>query len=223
MRRLPVFILPAIAAAMLVAGCGGSKAAEPATPPPPPPAAKPMPPPPVNVVVKTSRTYTKPDLPRLALQQGNAPPDMRQIKGETGFKTLEQIGLILPRQIKQARSAGFKAVYDSVFASTSKLSDRRVAERVWLFKNAKGASQWLAKSKADAASFEFDEITARRLGEESWAAHGLLQVGGGEVITYAFRLGNAVFVVTTYGQQTPVTPAAARVAAEAALARARKV
>ncbi len=207
---------------MIVAGCGGSKAAEPA-PPPAPPAAKPTPPLPVNVVVKPTRTYTRAELPRLALQQGNAPPDMRQIKSETGFQTLEQIGFILPRQLKQVRPYGFKAVYDSVFASTSKLSDRRVAERVWLFRNAKGASGWLAKSRADAASFEFDEIAARRLGEESWAARGLLRVGGGEVITYSFRLGNAVFVVTTYGQATPVTPEVARAAAEAALARARKV
>lgn len=148
---------------------------------------------------------------------------MRQIKSESGHRTLEQIGLILPRQIKQARSAGFKAVYDSVFASTSKLSDRRIAERVWLFKNAKGASQWLAKSRADAASFQFDEIAARELGDESWAAHGLLQVAGGEVITHGFRLGNAVFTVTTYGQQTPVTPEVALAAAEAALAHARRV
>ena len=220
MRRL---LLIAASSLVIVAGCGGSKAAEPAPPPPPPPAPKPTPPPPVHVVVKPSRTYTKAQLPRLALQQRNAPPDMRQIRDETGFRTLEQIGLILPRQIKEARSYGFRAVYDSVFASTSKLSDRRIAERVWLFKNAKGASGWLAKTKADAAAFQFDEVTARRLGEESWAAHGLPQVAGGEVITHAFRLGNAVFVVTTYGEATPVTPEAALAAAEAALARARRV
>jgi hypothetical protein len=218
-RLLPI----AVFSLVLVAGCGGSKAAETA-PPPASPTPSPIATATVTAVgVKSSRTYARADLPRLALQQRNAPRDMRQIKGETGFRTLEQIGLILPRQVKEARSFGFKALYDSVFASTSKLSDRRVAERVWLFKNAKGASRWLARSKADAASLEFDEIAARRLGEESWAARGLIQIGGGEVITYAFRLGNGVFVVTTYGQQTPVDPAAARAAAEAALARARKV
>jgi hypothetical protein len=219
MRRLSIFILSVASAAMLLAGCGGSKAAEPASPPSPSPApvAQPTPAP----VVKPGRTYTKPQLPRLALQQKNAPPTMRQIKSESGFRTLSQMGLVLPRQFKVVRSLGFKAAYDSVFASTSKLSDQRVAERVWLFKNAKGASQWLARSKTDAAAFEFAEIAARKLGDESWAAHG--GAGGGEVITHAFRLGNAVFVVTTYSAQAPVTPAAASAAAEAALAHARKV
>ena len=215
--------LPIAASSLvIVAGCGGSKAAKPAPPPTPPPAPVAQPTP-VPVVVKPGRTYTKPQLPRLALQQKNAPPDMRQIKSESGFRTLPQMGLILPRQFKQVRSLGFKAAYDSVFASTSKLSDRRIAERIWLFKTAKGASQWLAKSKSDAAGLDFDEIAALELGDESWAAHGLLQIGGGEVITHAFRLGNAVFVVTTYGQETPVTPAVASAAAEAALAHARRV
>ena len=65
-------------------------------------------------------------------------------------------------------------------------------------------------------------MTAPLLGDESWAAGGLIQVGGGQAITHAFRLGNTVNTVSMYGEVTPPTEAGALAAAQAALAKARK-
>ena len=39
---------------------------------------------------------------------------------------------------------------------------------------------------------QWSPVTAPLLGDESWAAGGLIQVGGGQAITHAFRLGNTV-------------------------------
>ena len=144
---------------------------------------------------------------------------MRYVKGDSGQRTLDEIGFILPRQKREIRSFGFRAVRDAVFGSTSPQSDRRVAERAWLMKNAASASRWLAKSSDDSAGLGFTPLPPSGLGDESWAANG--QAQGGVVITHAFRLGNAVFVVTSFTAQEALSPTAARAAAEAALARAR--
>ena len=45
-------------------------------------------------------------------------------------------------------------------------------------------------------------MTAPLLGDESWAAGGLIQVGGGQAITHTFRLGNTVNQVSMYGEVT---------------------
>ncbi len=60
------------------------------------------------------------------------------------------------------------------------------------------------------------------LGDESWAAGGLIQVGGGQGITHAFRLGNTVQTILMYGDTTPPNAAGSLAAAKAALAKARK-
>lgn len=222
MRWLLVF---AAAAALVVSGCDDSSAtsasssaaesteAAPApSPQPQPAAAKPT---------KPSRTYTKAELVRLALRAQDAPADLGYLKGESGEKTLEEIGFTLPRQVKEIRSYGFKAVRDSVFAAKSSQATRRVAERVWLMKNASSASRWLARSKADSTLLGFTDLPATGFGDESWSLNG--QAAGGVVVTHAFRLGNAVFVVTSYSAREPLSPAAARAAAAAALARAHNV
>jgi hypothetical protein len=59
------------------------------------------------------------------------------------------------------------------------------------------------------------------LGDESWAAGGLIQVGGGQGITHAFRLGNTVQTILMYGDLTPPNAAGSLAAAQAALAKAR--
>ena len=201
---------------MIVAGCGGSKAAEPA-----PPSTSPPPQPAAQTPAKRPRIYTKAELARLVLQPKDSPADMRYVKGESGPKTLEQIGFILPRQVKEMRSYGLRAVRDEVFAAKSSQSDRRVAERVWLLKNASSASRWLSRSKDDSTGLGFSQIVPTGFGDESWSASG--QAAGGAVVSHAFRLGNAVFVVTSFSAREQLSPAAARAAAAAALARARKV
>lgn len=201
---------------VIVAGCGGSKAAEPAPPPTSPP-----PQPAAQTPAKPPRVYTKSDLVQLVLQPEDSPADMRYLKDESGQKTLEEIGFIVPSQIKELRSYGSRGVRDAVFGARAPRSDRRVAERVWLMKSAASAKRWLQKSKDDSVGLGFSQLPASALGDESWAAEG--QANGGVLITHAFRLSNAVFVVTSYGAQEPPSPAAARAAAVAALARARKV
>jgi hypothetical protein len=212
--RLPLAAIAA-AAAVLVSGCGGDESvaapsttstAQVTTPAAPP---------------KPWRTFTKRELPRIVLQPKDAPADLRYLSGESGPMSLEDMGLILPRQQRQVRALGFLAARDAVFAAKQPTSDRRVAQRIWLFKKRSGAKSWLAKTRQDAIGLQFSELDAPLLGEESWAARGLIQFGGGQAITHAFRLGNAVFTVLTYGDTTPPDEETALAAAKAAVARAK--
>ena len=74
----------------------------------------------------------------------------------------------------------------------------------------------------DSVALQWAPIEAPQLGDESWAARGLIQIGGGEAVTHTFRLGNTVFTVSMYGNVTPPTEAAALAAAKAALAKASR-
>jgi hypothetical protein len=232
MRRLVLIALSAAAVALLAADCGGSSKATLGPAPVPSPtisattttAHAPSPDrAPVVATPKPARIYKKSELARLALQPKDAPADLRYSGAESGPQTLSSIGLVLPSQRKPAQRFGVKALRDAVFVSRLLARDRRVAERIWLFRTPKGASGWLAQSERDAVNLQFTAIPAPKLGDESWAAQGFIQVGGGVVVTHAFRLGNAVFVVTTYGERTPVSKADALAAAKAALTRAHHV
>jgi pyruvate/2-oxoglutarate dehydrogenase complex dihydrolipoamide acyltransferase (E2) component len=231
MRRLALLALSVAVAAFVVAGCGDSSSSASPPPPPPPPATsppppatttspQPAPPPPPSKPTKPWRSFTKAELAKVALQPKDAPADLGYLRRESGLKTLADIGLVLPAQQRLVRRLGFRAAYDSVFAAKGP-SDRRIAERIWLFKTRDGATRWLAKGKKDSADLEFSPVDAPALGEESWAARGLIQVAGGQAITHSFRLGNAVFTVLMYGEQTPPTEAGALAAAQAGLARAK--
>lgn len=136
--------------------------------------------------------------------------------------TLDEAGLVLPQQTNSLRELGFVAMHDSIFVSKAQRSDQRVSQRIWLFKNRGGASAWLKKTKDDSISLQFTPLTAPTLGDGSWVAHGLIQIGGGQAITHAFRLGNTVHTVSMYGDVTPPNEAGALAAAQAALAKARK-
>lgn len=225
-RRLAVLAAPVAAATLLVSGCGGSSstaAPEPAPPPPPPATAPPPPPPPAPKPTKPTkpwRLFEQAELPKIALQPKDAPADLKYLRDESGTKLLED-ELILPRQRRQVRSYGFVGMHDAIFGAKDPGSDRRVTQRVWLFKTPKGAKGWLKRTQADAAALEFSSIAAPVLGEESWSAQGLIQIGGGQAITHNFRLGNAVFTVLMYGDTTPPSEAGALAAAQAALARAK--
>jgi hypothetical protein len=223
MRAAAIAPVLAVLVALVAAGCGSSSSAQgptttfnaPPSPPPPPAAPQPPPPPP-----KPARTYTRQELARLVLQPKDAPADLVFVRSESGRKTLEQIGFILPQQVNEAKSYGFRAVEDAVFQARSVKSDRRVSERVWLLKNAKGASGWLEKSRADSVGLGFSNLNPIAIGDESFSVTG--QVQDGVVITHAFRLGNIVVLVSSYGSKEPLSPVAARAAALAAFARARK-
>jgi hypothetical protein len=213
------WLLPLLAATALIsAGCGSSSAAPDSSAAPSTEAATSASPP-ASPSVKPSRIYTKKELARLVLQPEDSPADMRYVKSESGPRTPDQVGFILPRQLKELRSYGFRAVRDAVFAAKAP-SDRVVAERVWLMKNGKSASRWLGKSKDDSIRGGFSQLQPAALGDESWAASG--QANGFVVITHVFRLGNAVVVVSSNSAKG-LSPAAARAAALAAFARARKV
>ncbi len=155
------------------------------------------------------------------LQPKDSPADMRYVRSESGHRTLAQLGFILPRQIRELRSYGFRSVRDAIFAAKSPTSDRVVAERVWLMRNPNSASRWLGKSKGDSVNLGFSQLAPAAVGDESWAATG--QANGQVVITHAFRLGNAVFVVSSYSAKEALSSAAARAAVVAAFTRARNV
>jgi hypothetical protein len=226
MRRPVIFVPLALVSALLVSGCGGgSTAAEPA--PPPPPTTQPTPPPPTKpppppAPSKPSPTFTKDDLPRIALGPKNAPPDLVYLKEESGPMTAEQARILLPHLSDQLHSLGFQVLQDAVFGSKATGSDRRVTERIWLFRKRTAAKSWLKKTHDDSVAFQFAPIGAPPLGDESFAVQGLLQAAEGEALTHAFRLGNAVVVVSMYGNVTLPSQAAALAAAKAALAKARR-
>src|SRR5687767_9903757 len=60
-------------------------------------------------------TYTRAQLPRLALQPSDAPSGMRYTRAESGRKTLFEVGIALDTQTRELRSLGFRAVYDAIF------------------------------------------------------------------------------------------------------------
>lgn len=222
MRRLLALSLPLVAAALLAVGCGDDSSSGASPPPPPPAPTEPQPPPPPAPKPKPWRTFTKAELPRIALRPRDAPADLRYVRAESGPRSLAEV-LYLPRQQREVRSYGFVGIHDAVFAGKSATSDRRVAQRIWLFKTRKGASGWYEKTKQDAVDLRFETVDAPLLGEESFAAQGLIQIGGGRAINHTFRLGNAVFTVIMYGDVTPPSQAGALAAAKAALARAKSI
>ena len=136
--------------------------------------------------------------------------------------TLTDAGLVLPSQTRPLVGLGFEAMHDSIFVAKPQGSDQRVSQRIWLFRNRGGAAAWLKKTQEDAASLQFSSLSAPPLGDASWAAQGLIQVGGGQAITHAFQLGNTIHTVSMYGEVTPPSEPGALAAAQAALAKARK-
>lgn len=217
----PLTLVACAFAAIALAGCGGdSPSAEPA-PPPPPATTEPTPPPPPPPATP-SPTFTKADLAKIALGAKNAPPGLGLVKDESGPMTLDAVGLVLPSQTRPLRRLGLVALHDSVFAAKASRSDQRVSQRIWLFKTRAGAEGWLKKTLDDSVALQFSPLTAPTLGDESWAGQGLIQIGGGQAITHAFRLGNTVHTVTMYGDVTPPSEAGALAAAQAALAKAQK-
>jgi len=220
MRRPVLLALLAAALALPAAGCGGdSTAAEPELPPPPTAPQPPAPPPPP---APPSPTFVKADLSRIALGSKNAPPGLRFVKEESGPMSLADAGLMLPAHRRPLTALGYLAMHDSIFVAKRPGSDQRISQRIWLFKNRGGATGWLQKTEDDAVQLQFAEVEAPVLGDESWAAGGLIQVGGGQAITHAFQLGNTVQTVSMYGEATPPNEAGALAAAQAALAKARK-
>jgi hypothetical protein len=217
MRRPGTSLVVALAAAaLLAAGCGeSSPSAEPQPPPGPTPAS---PPPPAS----SSPSFKKADLSRIALGPKNAPSGLAFVKDESGLMTLTDAGLVLPAQTRPLRSLGFEAMYDSVFVAKAQRVDQRVSQRIWLFRKPAGAKGWMTKTRRDADRLQFGPLAAPLMGDESWSAQGLIQVGGGQAITHAFRLGNTVHTVSMYGDVTPPTEEGALAAAQAALAKAQK-
>jgi hypothetical protein len=216
MRRPLTLLLFAVVAALLLVGCGGESTAADTEPPPPPPTSAPPPAPPS----KPSPTFTKADLPRIALGPKNAPPGLVFVKDESGPKKIEFE--LAPSQVRPLRALGFVAMHDAIFAARAPGSDQRISQRIWLFRNRGGATEWLKQTRDDTAALQWSPLTAPLLGDGSWAAQGLIQVAGGQGITHAFRLGNTVHTVLMYGDRTPPSEAGSLAAAKAALAKAKK-
>jgi hypothetical protein len=163
-----------------------------------------------------TRHFRKAELPKLALQPSDAPAGMRHTKAESGPMTLLDVGIVLDDQVAQIRGMGIRGIYDAIF--DSKTTDVRLASRIWLFAEDDGAERWFEKSRSDQQLYGFEELTAPRLGQDSWAARGNV---GALVLSYAFRMGNAV-VVTTYSTQSQeLSESDAIAAAQKAEARLR--
>ena len=128
-----------MASALLAAGCGeSSPSAEPQPPPSSPPPAPTPPPPP-------SPSFTKPDLARIALSAKNAPTGLAYVKSESGPQNVEF--KLAPSQVRPLRALGFVAMYDAIFAAKQPGNDQRVSQRIWLFRNRGGATEWLKQTK----------------------------------------------------------------------------
>jgi hypothetical protein len=164
----------------------------------------------------SGRRYTRGELPKIALQPSDAPRGMRYTRAESGPKSLEQIGILLKTQTRELRTLGYRAVYDSIFDSR----DIRLASRIWLFAEPAGAQRWLASTESQSLAVALEPMSAPRLADGSWAAVGNLN--GNDLITYAFRTGNVVVVMTLSTQTARLSPADALAAARKAVSRARQ-
>jgi hypothetical protein len=163
-----------------------------------------------------TRHFTKAELPKLALQPSDAPAGMRHTKVESGPQTLLDVGIVLDDQVAQIRGMGIRGIYDAIF--DSKTTDVRLASRIWLFAEVDGAERWFEKSRSETELYGFEQITAPRLGQDSWAARGNV---GALVVSFAFRTSNVV-VVTTYSTQSQeLSDSDAIAAAQKAEARLR--
>jgi hypothetical protein len=203
----PLAALVLIAALAASACSSGSDSAE----------EQPGPPQDTTPAAAEKADFTKAQLPELALQPSDAPPGMRYTKPDSGRKTLFDVGIILEDQVAQIRGMGIQGIYDATFDSTS--TDVRLASRIWLFKEPEGAVRWFEKSRSETELYGFEQITAPRLGADSWAARGNV---GAAVISYAFRTSNVV-VVTTYSTQSQeLSESEAIAAAQKAEARLRR-
>lgn len=161
--------------------------------------------------------FAKADLPQIALQPRDAPEGWTYVEAESGPRTLDEAGIVLDEQLAQVRNYGLVGIRDAVF--DSKQPELRLSSRVWLFARPRGAARWLEKTRQDLTLFQFDQIDAPQLADGSWAARG--EADGNRLISHAFRLSNAVIVVTLSSQKVEPREADALAAAERALARAR--
>jgi hypothetical protein len=173
--------------------------------------------PPTATVTEPERLFTRADLPKLALRPSDAPNGMRYTKQESGHKALADVGIALNTQINELRALQFRAVYDAIFDTPA--ADLRLAARLWLFRQAGGASRWLERTRANSFAVALEPIQAPSLADGSWAARG--NVGGSDVITHAFRSGNLVVIMTFSTQRRPLSEADALAAAQRAASRAR--
>jgi hypothetical protein len=162
--------------------------------------------------------FEKDELPQIILQPSDAPPGMTYTKQESGAKTLDDLGFVLKADIAEIRALNIRGVQDAIFDSSSGRS--RLSTRVWLFAQPKGADAWLEKSKNDATAFALEPAESPSLGDDSWAARGVLN--GINVLTYAFRSGNAVVVVSMIvAEANESSDSTALAAAQKAADRAR--
>jgi hypothetical protein len=216
-------------AALVAAGCAGgdddSESAGEQSPPAATTTAEDAPAPNVPLPATTTapsaeqgRTYTRAELPRLALQPSDAPSGMRYTRAESGRKTLFEVGIALNTQTRELRRLGFRAVYDAIFDSTK--SDLRLATRTWLFRASSGAERWLERTRGNSFAVALQPVQAPRLADGSWAARG--NVGGNDIISHAFRAGNVVVLVTFSTQSVRLSEAVALAAARKAVTRVRK-
>lgn len=160
-------------------------------------------------------SFTRADLPKLALPAASAPKGLKLSRADSGPKTLEDIGILLDTQLREMRALGFVALHDAIFDSTKqKQSDLRVAERVWLFKDARGATTWLERTRENSFASGLGTIQAETLADGSWAGGG--QLGTTAVITHAFRQDNVVVVISSLSDRGTPSQQDAFAAAKAA-------
>ena len=164
-----------------------------------------------------AKTYTRAQLPRLALQPSDAPSGMRYTKAESGRQTLFEVGVAFETQTRELRRLGFRAVYDSIFDSAR--NDLRLATRTWLFAGVRGAERWLERTRSNSFAVALEPLRAPQLADGSWAARG--NVGGSDVISHAFRADNVVVLVTFSTQSQMLSEAEALAAARKAVTRVR--
>ena len=212
--------------ALVAAGCAGDdddpdSAGEETPAATSPPGATPNAPPLLPTTApstESGQTYTRAQLPRLALQPSDAPSGMRYTRAESGRKTLFEVGIALDTQTRELRSLGFRAVYDAIFDSTK--SDLRLASRTWMFRGAQGAERWLERTRGNSFAVALQPLQAPRLADGSWAASG--NVGGSDIISHAFRARNVVVLVTFSTQSERLSKADALAAARQAVTRVRE-
>jgi hypothetical protein len=136
--------------------------------------------------------FKKDELAQIVLQPSDAPPGMKYTKEQSGAKTLEELGFVVKADLNEIHALRIRAIRDAIFDASDGRS--RLASRFWLFAQPQGADAWLEKSRNDATRFALEPAESPSLGDDSWAARGVLN--GFNVLTYAFRSDNVVAVVS---------------------------
>ncbi len=178
-------------------------------------------------------TYTREDLPRLVLQQSQAPEGTQFVHASSGYKSLEEYAK--DDQIKKValQNAGYVTSYFTFFLSprfygpgkdgTISTEGSLADSFVLLFETPEGASKGLqiVEEAVRRDGKDLRDRPADDIGDEAIGIKGTLQVGLPPGYLFAWREGNVVLGLVAAGAPDNINEQAVRVLVDQMRARRR--